>query len=203
MSSSHSRSFLLWKSLFHVLSFQSTYDTVNLLIPRWVEGRDEKVERNNCRFGYGFFTPKDCHWRGHWKKNMFNRWGHQKHNEKMWRLKKMLHCLELKRKTSNISHVFFVSFSKGSSNTLLRFAESQWGEKLFGLADNNFNCYQTVLECLGIVSYKTDYFNAREIVRTLLLHSLCHVHIHSVFVLFNAMVYIIMSVWQQEARLYT
>ena len=61
----------------------------------------------------------------------------------------------------------------------------------------------TVLECLGTVSYKTDYFNAREIVRTLLLHFLCHVYIHSVFVLFNAMVYIIMSVWQQEARLYT
>ena len=96
------------------------------------------------------------------KKNMFNRWGHQKHNEKMWPLKKMLHS-ELKRKINNTSHVFFVSFSKGSSNTLLRFAESQWGEKLFGLADNNFNCYQTVLECLGIVSYKTDYFNAREI----------------------------------------
>ena len=33
----------------------------------------------------------------------------------------------LKEKTSNILHVnvFFVSFSKGSSNTLLRFAESQ------------------------------------------------------------------------------
>ena len=137
------------------------------------------------------------------KKYMFNRRGHQKHHEKMWRLKKMLHCLELKRNwNNNISHVFFVSFSKGSSNTLLRFAESQWGEKLFGLADNNLKCYQTVLECLGIVSYKTDYFNAREI-NTLLLHSLCHVHIHSVFVLFNAMVYIIMSVWQQEARLYT
>ena len=123
--------------------------------------------------------------------------------EKMWRLKKMLHCSELKRKTNNISHVFFVSFSKGSSNTLLRFAESQWGEKLFGLADNNFNCYQTVLECLGIVSYKTDYFNAREIVRNLFLHFLCHVHIHSVFALFSAMVYIIMSVWQQEARSYS
>ena len=111
----------------------------------------------------------------------------------------------LKEKTSNILHVnvFFVSFSKGSSNTLLRFAESQSGEKLFGLADNNFNCYQTVLECLGIVYYKTDYFNAREIVRTLLLHFLCHVHIHSVFVLFSAMVYIIMSVWQQEARSYS
>ena len=132
---------------------------------------------------------------------MFNRWGHQKHHEKMWRLKKLLHCSELKRKTNNISHVFFVSFSKGSSNTLLRFAESQWGEKLFGLADNNFNCYQTVLECLGTVSYKTDYFNAREIVRILLLHFLCHVHIHSVFALFSAMVYIIMSVWQQELTL--
>lgn len=145
-----------------MLPYQSTYDTVNLFIPRWAEVRDGKVERNNCRFGYRFFTPKDCHWRSNWKKNMFNRWGHQKHNEKMWPLKKMLHS-ELKRKINNTSHVFFVSFSKGSSNTLLRFAESQWGEKLFGLADNNFNCYQTVLECLGIVSYKTDYFNAREI----------------------------------------
>ena len=115
--------------------------------------------------------------------------------------KNMLHCLELNKKTNNMSHAFFVSFSKGSSNTLLRFAESQWGEKLFGLADNNFNCYQTVLECLGTVSYKTDYFNAREIVRILLLHFLCHVHIHSVFALFSAMVYIIMSVWQQELTL--
>ena len=100
--------------------------------------RDRRVERNYRRFGYRFFTPKDCHWRSNWKKNMFNRWGHQKHNEKMWRLKKMLHCSELKRKTNNISHVFLVSFSKGSSNTLLRFTESQWGEKLFGLE----NCYQ-------------------------------------------------------------
>ena len=154
--------------------------------------RDGKVERNNC---IDFSLRKIV------LGEVIG--GHQKHHEKMWRLKKMLPCLELKRNwNNNILHVFFVSFSKGSSNTLLRFAESQWGEKLFGLADNNFNCYQTVLECLGIVSYKTDYFNAREI-NTLLLHSLCHVHIHSVFVLFNAMVYIIMSVWQQEARLYT
>ena len=118
-------------------------------------------------------------------------------------VKKNVALFTAQRKTNNISHIFFVSFSKGSSNTLLRFAESQWGEKLFGLADNNFNCYKTVLECLGTLSYKTDYFNVRQIVRTLLLHFLCHVHIHSVFVLFSAMVYIVMSVWQKEARLYT
>lgn len=102
---------------------------------------------------------------------MFNRWGHQKDHEKMWRLKKCCIVQNLKENLINISHVnvFFVSFSKESSNTLLRFAESQWGEKQFGLADNNFNCYQTVLECLGTVSYKTDYFIVQEIVRTLLL----------------------------------
>ena len=33
--------------------------------------RDRRVEINYHRFGYRFFTPKGCHWRSNWKKNMF------------------------------------------------------------------------------------------------------------------------------------